>query len=1170
MAKCNIGTGAYDDPHLDMFAQIEKRRRRHLFLPNVLTEAARDMRLKTKRRDIAYEVIRKWWGQAWQGKLNRKETSIDAAFLSEVFGQALGYRGVTEATKEYERERQFYVPGVGQCDGALGLFPPDDPDSVRVVIELKGARTHLDRDRSNGRTSVQQLWDYLNAMPATCVWGIVSNFTTIRLYHRSRGSQVYEQFRLQEMAEDRAIFDRFYTIFEPFGLIKVALDEPPRAVRLLESTLREQHEVGDKLYAFYSTNRLRLIEHLHQRKGLPLDPAIRIAQKLIDRVLFIAFCEDRHLVKSKVIDKACKQVPAFPIERNPVWQNFLGLFSEMDKGGRNIGVKNGYNGGLFRDNDEYPISTLDLDDVPWTNFFRGIARYDYRHAVDVDVLGHLFEKSITELERLREGVIFARNQKQAQSLMMPKSPQRKLFGIYYTPLEFTSAIVEYTVDEVVKERFAARQKARGLSDERIFSGTNGKVVTAYWRDCLEVLKNLKVCDPACGSGAFLIRAYDAIFRHYSLVITELNHTGVEGMGELLNSVPALILEQNLYGVDLQPEAVEIAQLSLWLRTARSGKTLADLSQNIVCGNSLTDDRAVHSRAMDWRQQFPDVFNRDGGGFDCVIGNPPWERLKLQEREFFAISAPEIASAVNAADRRKHIAKLKTKAPKLYAKYMEALDATGRMLAYARSSGRYPLTGKGDINTYVLFAELATQIVSPTGRVGLLVPSGIATDKTTAKFFNRLMSTKGLQRLYDFENKRGVFADLHRSFKFSVLNFGGNDVKFDAADFIFFVHALKELKDPKRHIALSAADMKRMNPNTRTCPVFRTQRDARITKAIYGCVPVLIDRTRKEGGNPWGVRFKTMFHQTNDAELFTTADAIRKKRYRLDGNRWIRGKKTYLPLYEAKMVQAYDHRAASVEVVKKNWMRQGQTIAPTLVEHQNPEHVAMPRWWVDAKAVAKALDGQEPPALLAYKDVTSPTNQRTMIASFIPLAGVVNSAPLIFVETVSLRRQCCLLANLNSLAYDFVARQKVGNVHLNFFIVEQLPTLSPDAYDDPCLWNSKQTLERWVSGRVLKLSCTANDMKPLAKACRMKPPVRKWKPGERSRLLAELDAAYFILYGIEREDMIYMLTTFPGTRAKDAPELFEPAPDLVLSSAGQRVVEAYDELRGRELGKTALR
>src|SRR5208282_68934 len=212
-------------------------------------------------------------------------------------------------------------------------------------------------------------------------------------------------------------------------------------------------------------------------------------------------------------------------------------------------------------------------------------------------------------------------------------------------------------------------------------------------------------------------------------------------------------KENLYGVDLSPEAVEITQLALWIRSASPGQLLAKLSDNIVHGNSLVHDAKVHAAGFNWRERFKDVFNREEAGFDCVIGNPPWERMKLQEREFFSLPAPEIATATNAAKRRQLVGKLETANPQLFARYIEAKDAADRTLAHIRAAGEFPLTARGDINTYMLFAELARKLVAPAGRVGLLVPSGIATDNTTREFFNALMAAKALIKLFDFENRQ---------------------------------------------------------------------------------------------------------------------------------------------------------------------------------------------------------------------------------------------------------------------------------------------------------------------------------------------------------------------------------------------------------------------------------
>ncbi len=300
-------------------------------------------------------------------------------------------------------------------------------------------------------------------------------------------------------------------------------------------------------------------------------------------------------------------------------------------------------------------------------------------------------------------------------------------------------------------------------------------------------------DPACGSGAFLFQAYNVLEQRYHEVIGHLEEAGEDDAEELTEQVPRFILNDNLYGVDLSPEAVEITQLALWIRSATPGQTLATLSRNIVHGNSLVHDPAVHPDGFDWREQFPEVFGGEEGeregvsphfpkaengdrprqGFDCVIGNPPWERIKLQEREFFSLPAPEIATATNAAKRRKLVAKLESDDPALYERYQAALAAADSLLTYCRTSDAYPLTGKGDINTYAVFAELAYQLVAPHGRVGLLTPSGIASDKTTKDFFAAIAETNRLIRLYDFENKKVFFPEVHASFKFCILNFGGS-------------------------------------------------------------------------------------------------------------------------------------------------------------------------------------------------------------------------------------------------------------------------------------------------------------------------------------------------------------------------------------------------------------
>lgn len=1085
-----------------IFRDVLAPKHRTLFLPRFLAAKAQEPRWADIARDKAHALIIEWANLADTNALNHKETSLDGDFLERIFGQALGYKSISESPSAYHRQKQFHVPGVGIADGALGAFTNSDHDKPVAVIELKGAETDLDHDKSNGRTPVQQCWDYLNSLP-DCPWGIVSNYRTIRLYHRDRTPQAFEEFHFKNLI-DPTHFARFWYVFERGGLLANKV-EPSRALELLKQSRERQKEAGDDLYNAYSTQRTALIRHLIDEHTLGYDQAIAAAQKLLDRVIFVAFCADRGLLPHNIIDTAIKDKPRFSSVTNPVWNNFRTLFGWIDKGDSQMDIPP-FNGGLFKT--DPLVDNLNLDDS-WTNFFATIDTYDFRDEINVEVLGHIFEKSITELEKLRVVGFFGPQAGKAGSPEMPKSALRKRFGIYYTPPDFTELIVNQTVGELIRQRVDP---------------------LATVPEKLAALRDLKIVDPACGSGAFLIAAYERLDDAYGDLARLLRINGQDKQAAALEAAyPEYILHDNLYGVDLSTESVEITQLALWIRSARKDKTLADLSKNIVCGNSLVSDKAVHPKAMDWQTAFAEVFK--AGGFDCVIGNPPWERIKQQKREFFAW-VPEALLEPNAQKARDLIETLSASRPDVYQRWQSALAGSELLSKYLRSSKQFELSARGDVNTYMVFAELARKLVAPTGRVGLLVPSGIATDDTTKHFFSDLMEKQSLVALYDFENRKRVFPDVHRSFKFSVLLMNGRAQKHPQASFVFFAHQIEDLAEKDRQITLTAKDLKLVNPNTRTCPIFRSKRDAELTKAIYQRVPVLVDKGRKQGGNPWGINFHTMFHQSSDARMLTDAQQLKALGYTLIDGDWVKSQHRFVPCYEAKMIHHFDHRDASVFTEQNNFLRQGQKEVTTLVEHQNPEFRVLPRWWADSDAVERSLKNKQQ-FLIAFKNVTSATNQRTMIATFLPRVGVVHSAPFALVaDELWPRRACCLLANLNSFAYDWIARQKVGGNNFSYFIVEQLPTLPPDAYADKCPWNKKHTLEEWISERVLRLTCTSNDMRPLAEAAGFKPGIVKWKEDERAQLRAELDAAYFRLYGIGEDDIEYILGKFQGVVDED--------------------------------------
>ena len=378
------------------------RRQRALFIPRFLREAAASNLLAGEQRDQAHAIVVRWADLETKGHLPAyKETSIDTQFLDQVFGEGLGYRVKSNSPDAWELEHKHAVKEVGVADAALGQFPQSPIPAV--MVELKGAKTDLDRDRSSGRTAVQQCWDYLNAVPG-CNWAIVSNFKTIRLYHRAKGTLVYEEFTLQEMRDPQR-FHEFYCLFERGGLLPSRIGQQSRALALLEKTQDRQKEVGDELYEMYQLRRWELIEHLSRKEGKDLNGAIRLAQKLLDRIIFIAFCEDRELLPEKSLENTQQDVRLYSRAKNPAWENFLDLFTAIDQGAKGRHEITAFNGGLFADDPE--INALELLDKKWTQAFVGFGKYDFSEEVNVEVLGRLFERSITELEKLRVGGLYA-------------------------------------------------------------------------------------------------------------------------------------------------------------------------------------------------------------------------------------------------------------------------------------------------------------------------------------------------------------------------------------------------------------------------------------------------------------------------------------------------------------------------------------------------------------------------------------------------------------------------------------------------------------------------------------------------------------------------------------------------------------------------------------------
>ena len=447
--------------------------------------------------------------------------------------------------------------------------------------------------------------------------------------------------------------------------------------------------------------------------------------------------------------------------------------------------------------------------------------------------------------------------------------------------------------------------------------------------------------------------------------------------------------------------------------------------------------------LNWQVTFPGIWSgweEDlQGGFDAVIGNPPWDRMKLQQVEWFAARRREIAMAQRAADRKCMIADLEKVGDPLARNFAEANVRATAAVRIARDSGDYPQLSGGDVNLYSLFVERAMTIVKPNGMVGLLTPSGIASDKTAARFFKGVATEGRLRAFYDFENKKVFFPDVHASFKFCVFVASPSQIG-EAAKCAFYIHDAAELDDPERCFPLTAAGFARVNPNTGTAPIFRSRRDAELTTAIYDRLPVLVDRSSGEEVKAWPVKYTRMFDMTNDSGLFRTREELEEQEgaYPVGSNRFRGPEGDWVPLYEGKMVQAFDHRAASVIVNPENQYRPAQPEPATLDQHQDQDWLPGPQYWVAASEC-----GWPPGStwVLGFKEITAPTNVRTFIAALLPTFGFGNKVPILKPEADN-RAEWLLAANLNAIILDFVTRQKVQGQTLNLFIVEQLPVVPP--------------------------------------------------------------------------------------------------------------------------------
>ena len=1016
------------------------------------------------------------------------------------------------------------------------------PDCLGL-LEAKRWGVNLSREgtKSKERSPQTQLRDYLSETPAL-FWGILTNGGQWRLVCKRDRASAFFEFDLERVllaaqapeTEDQARqdFRLFYALFR-----RAAFERDADGVCLLDSVRDEA-----RLFKAEVERRLRVqvfdcVEILARgfldapgnaltAADLPL--IYQNCLILLYRILFVLNAEARELLPTRPRDKAAKgYCTSYGLEfvrrrlaapdgteydddqTFVLAERLKALFTLINgrpgpPGKRDKNAELNiprYNGGLFAP-DRYPF--LEEKRVADSFLADALRRLAYRTDGPEQVAFDYANLGERHLGSIYEGLLEHRltlSPEGALRLTNDKG-ERKTSGAYYTPEAWVAYIVSHTLQPLLDGIGPTPATSRdpsllGKGEEGAASGAptpltppslTGKGAGGLGApdSFAETVLRLNVCDPAMGSGHFLVEAVaflaEAVATHPTTAPRPLldaeGQPVVDGSGEPVCTEDAKraywkrrLVEACIYGVDLNPLAVELAKLSLWLETV-DRVPLNFLDHHLRCGNSLlgttlaalptypelrktakkkkdgqlsltfsadladavaqaiaefaaiegvsTDTHgaakqkealwrnisetlmprfrqaadlwlapwfgadvgwldfttqfdapdktaalyARHEatlgplRPFHWELEFPDIFFDDKGdrradaGFDAVVGNPPWERIKLQENEFFAGRSPAIALAPKASDRKKLIAALPVSDPALWGAYEAARDRAEQTQGFVHRSGFFPLMGRGDTNLYAVFAEKALQLVSPTGRVGLLVPSGVATDDTTKAYFQELVTGKRLAELLDFENKAKVFEDVHAEFKFSIILITGAGVPQETVKCGFFLHGMEDMKDPERVFTLSPDDFKLFNPNTLTCPIFRRRRDVELTRKIYDGVPILIkeaewiDKRFVPSINPWDIQFSTMFHMANDSNLFRTATALKSEGYWLGKNNvYTKAQEKYLPLYEAKMMHQYDHRYANaVESEVQTKSAQASELIE-IARKADADMEAEPRYWI---------------------------------------------------------------------------------------------------------------------------------------------------------------------------------------------------------------------------------
>lgn len=1224
-----------------------------------------------------------------------------------------------------------------------------------IPLHLVGCGLDLDK-RTPGaagaaRTSPHSLLqEYLN-QSEEAQWGVISNGLRLRILrdNATLTRQAYIEFDLEAMFEGEVYSD--FTLvwlichqsrFESNGqqaecmLERWSKSAQQSGTRALDALRRGVEEAIVNLGQGFLQHPLNSKLRSKLKQGdLSAQDYYRQLLRLVYRLIFLFVAEDRDLLL----------LPDASVEARQRYQQYystahLRSLAEKQRGSRHhdryealqlvmtlLGSDTGCSelalpalgGFLFGATSTSDLNEAKLDNrsllaavrslafITEGNIRRGV---DYRN-LGPEELGSVYE-SLLELHPLlnTDAATF--------ELTSAAGNERKTTGSYYTPSSLIHVLLDSALDPVIQDRLKGKQNFTQQEQS---------------------LLDLKVCDPACGSGHFLIAAAHRIAGK----LAEVRAGGDEPSPNETRRALRDVIRHCIYGVDINPMAVELCKVNLWLESLEPGKPLSFLDAHIKCGNSLVgmgpkmriDDLEVpdeafnpvtgdhkstaallkkrnkaerpgqeslfvtvlktkedldrwlaeHERMLEampednaaevqakveayqivnesaqyrkqrqiadlwaaaffwtieqpkgttyeiiaptqtqlrrlragqnvqigllakvaelslenkffhWPLEFAEVAAQ--GGFDCVLGNPPWERMKLEEKEFFATYDPLIVAAQNKNNRQKLVEQLYIINPELANLFTLAKHSAECESKFVRKSNRYPFTSAGDINTYALFAEHNRNSINNLGFTGFLAPTSLITVDSAKYFFGDLLEKNQITSIIDFDNTQNIFPEIDSNFKFCIITLNGKrvgGVSDPLISCIFAISNTNQLNDHIRQISLGKNDFALFNPNTHTSPIIRSKIDAEILKNIYMRVPILIEESTDS--NEWGVVFQLMFMMNTDSYLFKDSNYFLEGGYQLNGNVYSRNDETWLPLYEGKMMQQFDHRFAHVGSPNKGQHIRGTSINISLEEHEKPDILAFPRYWVEESETEKRYKIKRN-WIIGFRDVAGTvTNIRTLVFTLLPKIALGNKVPVVYLYNANqLSMILSFIGNSNSLVLDYIARQKTSGMSLNFYIIKQLPYIPQKMYsvkDTVCItprileliftsWDIQQFADDlWLDSSPEMRDAIQHHWEENAYAtggghsvarrpvwCKTTsdgfpyPPFR-WNDDRRAILRAELDAYYARLYGLNRKQLRYILDPADLTE-RELEDILDPWEEVTdpLDSLGYAQRAAVSDFPG---------